>query len=145
MLINNYLLTIFRQKTNPMSLKYKVFKFILLSTLLWFPFIGSDCNKSSSTPSSVIGSWELVKMLGNAQDVCLGETADFQTSGNATLTCPNSTPVQKTYTYSADILTYTQTGLSYSVAFKTENGIQKMALTGRNGVDRELTYDQLSK
>jgi hypothetical protein len=146
MLIHNYLLTIFRQKILLMSLKHKVLKFILLSTLLWFPFIGSDCNKSQSgTPTSVIGSWELVKMLGNAQDVCLGETADFQTNGNATLTCPGASPVQKTYSYSADILTYTENSLSYSVAFKTENGIQKMVLTGRNGVDRELTYDQLSK
>lgn len=129
-----------------MSLKYKALKFILLSTLLWFPFIGSDCAKSlSGTPTSVVGNWELVKMLGNAQDVCLGETANFQSSGNVTLTCPNSAPVQKTYTYSADILTYTQNNLSYSVTFKTENGIQKMILTGRNGVDRVLTYDQLSK
>ena len=128
-----------------MSLKHKVLKFILLLTLLWFPFSGSDCAKSTSTPTSVVGNWELVKMLGDAQDVCLGEIADFQSTGNATLTCPNSSPVQRTYTYSSDILTYSETSLSYSVAFANQNGVQKMVLTGRNGVNRVLTYDLLSK
>jgi hypothetical protein len=129
-----------------MSLKYKALKFILLITLLWFPLIGSDCAKTlSGTPTSVIGNWELVKMLGNSQDVCLGEIANFQSTGTATLTCPNVTPIQRTYTYSGDILTFTETNLSYSVAFTTQNGVQKMVLTGRNGVDRVLTYDQLSK
>jgi len=115
-------------------------------TLLWFPLIGSDCAKSlSGTPTSVVGNWELVKMLGNAQDVCLGEIADFQSSGTATLTCPNAAPVQRTYTYSSDILTYTETNLSYTVSFSVQNGVQKMQLTGRNGVERVLTYDLLSK
>ena len=124
-----------------MGLKHKVLKLILFVVLLWFPFIGSDCNKSES---SIIGTWELVKMKGNAQDVCIGETADFQTTGNATLTCPGESPVQKTYTYSGNILTYTTNSLSYSVSFTTQNGIQKVVLTGRNGVDRELTYDKIS-
>jgi hypothetical protein len=129
-----------------MSLKHKVLKFILLTTLLWFPFSGTECDKSTATgTTSVIGSWELVKMLGEAQDVCLGETAVFQQSGSATLTCPNSSPVQRTYTFSNDILTYTETNLSYSVVFKIENGVQKLILTGRNGVNRVLTYDQISK
>lgn len=129
-----------------MSLKYKVLKFILLSTLLCFPLLGTDCSKLlDSTPSSVTGTWNLVKMLGNAQDVCLGETAVFDGSGNATLTCPNSSPVRRTYTYSGDILTYTTNNLSYTVTFKSENGISKMVLTGRNGIERELTYDQISK
>lgn len=129
-----------------MSLKYKVLKFILLSTLLCFPLLGTDCSKLlDSTPSSVTGTWNLVKMLGNAQDVCLGETAVFDGSGNATLTCPNSSPVRRTYTYSGDVLTYTTNNLSYTVTFKSENGISKMVLTGRNGIERELTYDQISK
>lgn len=128
-----------------MSLKYKFLKLLLLIVILWLPFSGSDCVKSSEGTTSVIGSWELVKMLGNAQDVCLGEIADFQTSGNATLTCPNSSPVQKTYTFSSNILTYTENGLSYTVTFSVIQGIQKMVFKGRNGVDRELTYDQLSK
>lgn len=129
-----------------MGLKHKVLKFILLLTLLWFPFSGSDCVKDLTTgTTSVIGSWELVKMLGDAQDVCLGETAVFQESGSATLTCPNATPRQRTYTFSNDILTYTETSLSYSVEFKVTNGVQKMILTGRNSVNRVLTYDQTSK
>jgi hypothetical protein len=128
-----------------MILKYKVLKFILFITLLWFPFTGSDCVKSLGGTTSVIGSWELVKMLGNTQDVCLGEIANFQESGSATLTCPNTSPVQRTYTYSNDILTYSETSLSYTVSFSVQNGVQKMVLKGRNGVDRQLTYNQLSK
>jgi hypothetical protein len=129
-----------------MSLKYKVLKFILLSTLLCFPLLGTDCSKLlDSTPSTVTGTWNLVKMLGNAQDVCLGETAVFDGSGNATLTCPNSSPIRRTYTYSGDVLTYTTNNLSYTVTFKSENGVSKMVLTGRNGIERELTYDQISK
>ena len=128
-----------------MGLKYKVLKLILLLVILWFPFSGSDCVKSSESPTSVVGTWELVKMLGNSQDVCLGEVVDFQSTGNATLTCPGQSAVQKTYTYSSNILTYTTNNLSYTVTFETQNGIQKLILTGRNGVDRELTYDQLSK
>lgn len=125
-----------------MSLKYKSLKFILLFTLLWFPFIGSDCNKSES---SIVGTWELVKMTGNSQDVCIGEIVDFQTSGSATLTCPGQTAVQRTYTYSGDILTYTTNNISYSVSYATQNNVQKLILTGRNGLDRVLTYNQISK
>lgn len=129
-----------------MSLKYKVLKFILLLTLLWFPFMGSDCAKDIlSNSTTLVGKWQLVKMLGNTQDVCLGEVADFQSSGTAVLTCPGATAIQRPYTYTNSILTYTQNSLSYTVDFKTENGVQKMVLTGRNGVDRVLTYDQLSK
>ncbi len=128
-----------------MNFKYKFLKFLLTLAILWFPFSGSDCVKSSEGTTSVIGSWELVKMLGNAQDVCLGEVANFQTSGNATLTCPNSAPIQKAYTFSNNILTYTENNLSYTVTFRVADGIQKMVLKGRNGVDRELTYNQLSK
>jgi|WetSurMetagenome_2_1015567.scaffolds.fasta_scaffold49691_3 hypothetical protein len=136
---------IFIQKYHIMNLKYKVLKFILFITLLWFPFTGSDCNKSSAPDTGITGNWELVKMLGNTQDVCLGERAYFDGNGNATLTCPSQSPVQRTYSYSGDILTYTSNSLSYSVTFSVVNGIQKMTLAGRNGVDRQLTYDQLSK
>jgi hypothetical protein len=129
-----------------MSLTSKLLKFILLSVLLCFPLMGTECNKLlDSTPTTVTGSWTLVKMLGNAQDVCLGERADFDGSGNATLTCPNSTPIHRAYTYSNDVLTYTANNLSYSVTFTNENSVSKMTLTGMNGVQRTLTYDLISK
>jgi hypothetical protein len=129
-----------------MGLKYKILKFILLSTLLCFPLLGTECNKLlDSTPTTVTGTWTLVKMLGNAQDVCLGETAVFDGNGSATLTCPNSSPIQRSYTYSGDILTYTSSNISYTVSFSNVNGVQKMNLTGRNGLERTLTYDQISK
>jgi len=132
-----------------MGLKYKFLKFILLSTLLCFPILGTECSKlldnTGETPTTVNGNWELVKMLGNAQDICLGETAYFDGNGNATLKCPNSASVQKSYTYTNDVLTYTSNNLSYTVQFSSVNGVPKMTLTGRNGVDRILTYDKISK
>lgn len=124
-----------------MGLKYKFLKIILLSALLCFPLMGTECNKSES---SIIGTWELVKMKGNSQDVCLGETVVFQTTGSATLTCPGEQSIQRNYTYSGNILTYTTNSLTYSVSFSTQDGIQKMTLTDRNGIDRVLTYNQIS-
>lgn len=129
-----------------MRLKFNVLKIILFIALLWFPLSGTDCNKLlDGSSTSIVGSWELVKMLGNTQDVCIGEIVDFQSSGNATLTCPDATPVQRTYTYSGDVLTYTENSLSYTVSFSEQNGIQKMELVGRNGVDRKLTYNKFTK
>ncbi len=127
-----------------MRIKNIVLKSILFGLLFWLPFLGNECTKLEST-NSIFGSWKLVKMTGNAQDVCLGEIVDFQSNGNATLTCPGETPVQRTFTYSGNILTYTTNNLSYDVEFNVQNNIQKMVLSGRNGVDRELTYDQISK
>ncbi|MBI5403177.1 MAG: hypothetical protein HY959_07230 [Ignavibacteriae bacterium] len=129
-----------------MGLKYKVLKLFVISAILCFPLLGTECSKLlDSTPTTVTGSWDLVKMLGNAQDVCLGERAVFDGNGIATLTCPNSSPVTRAYTYTDDVLTYTSNNLSYTVTFSNVNSVQKMTLTGRNGVDRELTYDLISK
>lgn len=126
-----------------MSVKFKILKFVIFVFLFWLPFLGNDCSRTDDT--SIIGSWELVKMKGSTQDVCLGETVVFASSGTATLTCPNESSVQKSYTYSGNILTYTTNSVSYSVTFFVENALQKMKLTGRNGLDRELTYNRLSK
>lgn len=132
-------------------MKNIVLKSILFGLLFWLPFLGNECTKLESgnstidTNNNIIGKWELVKMTGNSQDVCLGEIVDFQSNGNATLTCPGETPVQRTFTYSGNILTYTTNNLSYDVEFNIQNNIQKMILSGRNGVGRELTYDQISK
>ena len=132
-----------------MSLKYKVLKSILLISLLCFPVLGTNCEKvvdalTGSNNDTVIGTWTLVKMLGNAQDVCLGERAVFGSSGSVSLTCPNSSTITRSYTFNNYVLTYASNNLSYNVTFSTVNGIDKMTLTGRNGVERELTYDKIS-
>ncbi|MGB9696219.1 MAG: hypothetical protein ACP5P3_03560 [Ignavibacteria bacterium] len=114
-------------------------KIILYFTIAFFFFIGSNCdNLLQSTSGSVEGTWELVKMEGNLQDVCLGEIATLS-GGSATLQCPGKTPVVRQYTYQNNVLTYTSTGVSYDVSFFTDNSGLKMQLHGR-GIERVLTY-----
>ena len=82
-------------------------------------------------------------MEGNLQDVCLGEIAQFS-GGTATLTCPNSSPVTRSYSYTSNVLTYTSTGVKYDVSFTAINGVDKMILHA-TGIERVLTYDNYSK
>lgn len=114
-------------------------KIILYFAIASFFFVGSNCdNLLQSTGGSVEGTWELVKMEGNLQDVCLGEVATFN-GGTATLQCPGKVPIVRQYTYQNSVLTYTSTGVSYNVSFFTDNSGLKMQLQGR-GIERVLTY-----
>jgi hypothetical protein len=117
---------------------------IIFLILFYFATLGNDCqNLIGTTGGSITGKWELVKMEGNLQDVCLGEIAEFQASNQATLTCPGNTPITRGYSYTNNILTYTTSNISYNVSFMTENGVYKMILVG-NGIERQLTYDQIN-
>jgi len=119
-------------------------RLIVLIILFAFAFIRSDCSKSvTNAPTDITGTWTLVKMQGDLQDVCLQEIAQFQ-GGTATLQCPGETPISRPYTFSNNVLTYTSTGLSYNVTFFTENNVAKMLLQATNNIQRELTYDQLT-
>ncbi len=80
---------------------YRTFKYLLFLTLMSFSFIASDCEELLT--NSVEGSWELVKMEGNLQDVCLGETVEFN-GGIATLRCPGQASITRNYTYENDKL-----------------------------------------
>jgi hypothetical protein len=88
----------------------------------------------------VSGSWILVKMEGNLQDICLGETANFQ-NGTATLQCPNSPAITRSYTFINNVLTYTNSGVRYAVSFGSVNGIEKMIFHAI-GIERTLTYNR---
>lgn len=115
-------------------------RILLFLTILSFAFIGTECEKLLTGSGDVSGTWELVKMEGNLQDVCLGEIAEFQ-NGTATLQCPNSAPITRSYTYDNYVLTYTTTGVSYDVSFASQNQTEKMILRAR-GIERVLTYDR---
>ena len=121
---------------------YKTFKFLLVLVILSISVIGAECEKllDSITPGDVSGSWVLVKMEGNLQDICLGETANFQ-SGTVTLQCPYSTAITRSYTYTSNVLTYTNSGLIYDVSFGSVNGIEKMIFRARS-IERVLTYNR---
>lgn len=122
----------------------KGFKYLLAVFALSIAFTGAECEKLLTNASGdVAGSWKLVKMEGNLQDVCLGESAEFN-SGTATLRCPGGTAITRSYTYSNNVLTYTASGLTYNVSFAAVNGIDKMILRA-SGIQRVLTYDKISK
>jgi len=119
----------------------KGFKYLLVVVALSFAFTGAECEKLlNAGAGDVTGSWKLVKMEGNLQDVCLGETANFN-SGTATLTCPGTTAVTKSYSFTNNVLTYTASGLKYDVSFAVTNGVDKMILRA-TGIERVLTYDK---
>jgi hypothetical protein len=122
----------------------KGFKYLLLVLVLGFAFTGTECDKLlTAGGGDVAGTWKLVKMEGNLQDVCLGENAEFN-SGTATLTCPGVSPVTKSYTFTNNVLTYTASGMKYDVSFTIINNVDKMILRA-TGIERVLTYDKISK
>jgi hypothetical protein len=109
----------------------KGFKYLLIVVALGFAFTGAQCEKLlTATSGDVSGSWKLVKMQGNLQDVCLGEIAEFN-GGTATLTCPGVPPITRSYSY------------TYNVSFPTVNGVDKMVLSATS-IERILTYDKYS-
>lgn len=122
----------------------KGFKYLLAVFVLSLAFTGAECEDilNNIVAGDISGSWQLVKMEGNLQDVCLGEVATFS-NGTATLRCPGASSVTKSYTYSNNVLTYTASGVSYNVSFTQINGIDKMILRA-SGIERVLTYDKFS-
>ncbi len=110
--------------------------FILLSTT------GSECENFLEPSGDLSGTWELVKMEGNLQDVCLGEIVQYS-GNNATLRCPGSTAISRPYTYANNVLTYTGNNISYDVTFTSSNGVEKMVQRGR-GIERVLTYNRIN-
>lgn len=126
-----------------MILFKKFIRTSLLFSILSFAFIGTECENiinGSSAPEDLLGRWILVRQTGASQDVCDGETVEFQSS-TATLKCPNQSEIVRSYTASNGILTY-ETGVSYEFIVRTENDTTKLDLIGRN-VSRNLYYDKI--
>ena len=120
----------------------KAFLFISVFSLA---FMGTECeqllNGGSTSSEDLLGRWQLVKQTGAQQDICDGETLEFQNSTTALLQCPQQTQITRSYTASNGILTY-QTGVSYNYLVRTESGTTKLDLIGRN-VSRNLYYDKI--
>jgi hypothetical protein len=116
-------------------------KLILALLLVSFPFIGGDCddNVIGGGSGDIAGTWRLVYIGGNLQDVCLGEIVTYQSNGVATLQCPNQSPITRNYTVSNDVLTYSPSGLQYSITELTQ---ATLVLDGIN-VGRILKYDKV--
>ena len=119
-----------------------LFKLIILFALIGsLPLTGSDCDNGiigNGTTGSILGTWYLTGMTGYLQDICAGEIVNFDSTGIATLQCPNSSPITRNYTVSNNILTYTETGVQYDI---TNLSSTTLILEGRN-VGRTLSYSR---
>ena len=120
-------------------------KAFLFISIFSFAFMGTECEQllegGSTSSEDLFGRWQLVKQTGAQQDICDGETLEFQNSITALLQCPQQTQITRSYTASNGILTY-QTGVSYNYLVRTESGTTKLDLIGRN-VSRNLYYDKI--
>ncbi len=120
-------------------------KAFLFISIFSFAFMGTECEQllegGSTSSEDLLGRWQLVRQTGALQDICDGETLEFQNSTTALLQCPQQTQITRSYTASNGVLTY-QTGVSYNYLVRTESGTTKLDLTGRN-VSRNLYYDKI--
>ncbi len=126
----------------------KAFLFISVFSLA---FMGTECEQfleniiipddTTTSSEDLLGRWQLVKQTGALQDICDGETIDFQDSTTVLLQCPQQTQITRSYWASNGILTY-QTGVSYNYLIDTSSVTTKLNLTGRN-VSRNLYYDKI--
>jgi hypothetical protein len=128
-----------------MRKNFPFYKLLIALVLLSFPFIGSDCNNTTTqvTNDNIQGSWMLVQNTGGSQhDVCPGETADFQSNGVAVLTCPNQNPINRNYTVTNGVLKFTDTQVEYNVNLTNNNNTLNM--TGIGSVSgRILAYNKI--
>ena len=121
-------------------------RFIILLILLSFPFVGSDCNNTTTqvTNENIQGSWQLVSNTGGSQhDICPGESAVFQSDGIAVLTCPNQASINRSYTVNNSVLKFTETSIEYSVNLTNNNNTLNMTGIG-NVSGRILVYDKVT-
>ena len=124
-------------------LKSNLVKTLLLLGLIALPLSGSDCQQVlTGSSGSIEGTWKLVYNSGSNHDICPGETVNFQTNGIAILQCPPYIQtINRNYTVSNGILTYTETGVEYRIDNVTAYDLQ---LTSLNGVNRVLNYSKVS-
>lgn len=124
--------------------KYTILRTFIVLFIASLPFLGSDCNTNTiggQTGGDITGTWKLNFIQGNLQDVCFGEVVTFpsNTGGNATLTCPNQTPITRPYEYTNAVLTYTTSQIKYNVSTSSSN---VLILTGV-GIGRTLSYTKV--
>lgn len=120
-----------------------IFKSILLLALLGvLPLTGSDCDNAiigNGISGDIVGTWQLTGITGYLQDVCEGEVVTYDSTGIATLQCPNSNPITRIYTISNNVLTYTETGVQYDITTLSNT---TLILEGKN-IGRNLSYTRL--
>lgn len=113
--------------------------------LVYMTVTGSECQDALNAlvpevPGDIVGNWKLIEQTGSQQDICPDETVVFQSSGQAQLTCPNSNTITRNFEVVNNVLTYTQTSISYNMEYSNNN--QELLLTGSN-VSRNLKYQRI--
>ncbi|MBL8006553.1 MAG: hypothetical protein JNJ56_03420 [Ignavibacteria bacterium] len=115
-------------------------KYSLILLLISFSFLGGNCDKilenQNDIPGEMIGDWILSAQTGALQDICDGEVVNFQSTGIAKLTCPQSETITRNFKVESGELTYTETSVTYSI--ETLNN-DTLYLLGEN-VSRNLLY-----
>lgn len=126
------------------SLYIKKYRILITLILISLSFSGSDCEKilqnNESIPQELAGNWKLAEQTGALLDICPDETVNFQLTGVAQLTCPNSTTITRNFTVQDNSLKYTQSAVSYKI--QTLNS-DTLYLLGQN-VSRNLRYLKIS-
>lgn len=120
---------------------FRIFNSLLCLALLSFSFTAANCNDILNALGSddVTGTWVMANQGGSQYDICNGETVVFS-STTATLTCPGSSSITRSYTTSGGILTYTETGMSYNYSVSSSTGETILTMTGRGNINRTLEY-----
>lgn len=121
---------------------FRIFYSLFVLGIISLSFTGSSCNDiidALTNTGDVAGTWNLTEQGGVQYDVCPQEVVTFSTN-TATLKCPNSTPLTRSYTAASGVLTYTETGISYDYNVSTSGGVTTLSMNGKNGVNRILKY-----
>ncbi|MBS1514829.1 MAG: hypothetical protein JSS63_07345 [Bacteroidetes bacterium] len=123
---------------------FRVFNSLLFLGLISLSFIGSNCNDvlNALTGDDITGTWQLDTQGGAQYDICSTESVQFN-NGTATLTCPGSSSISRSYSTSGGVLEYTQTGIRYNYSVTSGSGPSSLTLTGIN-VNRILKYKKTS-
>lgn len=101
--------------------------------------IVSGCGEDPVQPQvqdNILGLWVLRSQTGSGTEVCKGELAQFTADGIAAFQCPGFDPVTTPYTAISDVLTFTETGLQYTIGKPADT---TLVLTGIN-IEKTLTY-----
>lgn len=123
----------------------KIKTFLLILSLLAFPFLGNECDKIlETTGGDITGNWVLVYIGGTQHDICPGEVVTFPNAANgyATLQCPYQPQITEAYLVSGGVLKYTRTGVEYYIRTLNQTELVLEGKSPGNVQYRQLTYNR---
>lgn len=124
------------------NFKSKIIKYHFFTALILISFslFAGNCDKTTepqpNTLEELIGNWELSTQTGALQDICPGETVNFQSNGIALLKCPNTDIISREYSVENYVLTYIQSDIIYDIDIINSDTLYLIG----NNVSRNLLY-----